>query len=146
MSTNSEITNDSTGSSLISAVQQLKAAEDILQEHGSPEDYTNRLCTCLLNQYAMVWKTTPPSQAAIYRELIENSKHKNDLDTSRLTLISSPHGEEEAGGSGGTKHVQEEDKKTSQDKFNEADIGPVSESLVDFDNKIDDKAEKRSNT
>lgn len=56
------------------------------------------------------------------------------MDANRLSLISSPHNEEmEAGGSGGTKFVQEEDKRT-KDEFQEMDIGPVSDSLVDFDN------------
>ena len=48
-STNSEYTNDSTGSSLLSQINELKKAEEILQDFGSPEDYSERACTCILN-------------------------------------------------------------------------------------------------
>lgn len=52
----------------------MKLAEDILNEHGSPMDYSDRWCTCLLNQCAMAFNTKPPSQLAIYQDLLQNNK------------------------------------------------------------------------
>ena len=57
----SEISADSTGSSLLSAIQQLKAAEDILKEHGDPLDFEGKCCTCIRNEYAMCFRTKSPS-------------------------------------------------------------------------------------
>lgn len=53
LSVTSDVSHDSTGSSLLSVINQLKASEDILHEFGAPEDYSDRRCSCILNQYAM---------------------------------------------------------------------------------------------
>ena len=75
--------------------------------------------------------------------MIENNSH----DADSRSLISSPAVEEDTGGSGGTKLVVEEDRKTVTNiQDNSAvDFGPESESMVQFDNKMSEKPE-RSNT
>jgi hypothetical protein len=70
LSAASDVSRDSTGSSLLSVMHQLKAAEDILNEFGGPEDFEGRSCKCIIHQYAMFCNRTPPSQSKIYHELI----------------------------------------------------------------------------
>jgi len=57
---------DSTGSSLLSAIQQQKLAEDVIKEHGDPEDYTGKSCVCIRHHTAMAFNRKMPSQEAIY--------------------------------------------------------------------------------
>ena len=108
----SELSADSTGSSLLSAIQQLKMAEDILKEHGDPEDFGTKSCLSIRNQYAMCCRTTTPSQKGIYTDLIQNSNQEFhiDLEKSVNGLISSPDLElNDEGGSGSTRENDHEE-------------------------------------
>lgn len=61
LSVASEVSRDSTGSSLLSVMQLHKASEDILNEFGAPEDFSGRRCSCILNQYAMLCNRSIPN-------------------------------------------------------------------------------------
>ena len=71
---------DSTGSSLLSVIEQMKQAEDIIKEFADPEDFTGMKCITLRNQYAMCFNRTMPSQSKIFFELIKNKNEEFEKD------------------------------------------------------------------
>ena len=71
---------DSTGSSLLSVIEQLKQAEDIIKEHGDPREITGR-CLPIRNMAEMICNTSTPDQLKLYKDLVENNREKqNDLE------------------------------------------------------------------
>lgn len=105
---------DSTGSSLLAEIRKTKEAEDIIKEYGDPLDFTGKKCECLLNEYTMCFKTTPPNQKQLYNELVRNCEENIKIDLERVSvkyLVKSPAGELKDPGSGGTKVEEEEDQE-----------------------------------